>query len=146
MGNNELSQALDLVINVIILGVIIAVVAVTAYMGIQMKDEMSDKVDMTLNVNTTAYEDIESMLIYEQEIPMATIFKVVQSNEGLINQVSAHIIDRATLDLSSNLPHSYMPSINLTSNDYGNKFHMKFVVNGTKLSDGTYTLELWEVL
>lgn len=146
MANNELSILLDTLITMIVVTILISVVIGTAYLGINVKNNTQDKVDNMLTVTSSSYEDIETLLLHGKEVPMASIFKVVQAAEGHINIVRAELVNRATVDYINFTPYSYHPEFTMTQADYFNKFNMKFQVGGTKRVDGTYDLILIEVL
>lgn len=139
MGNNEVSSAVEIMINMIIVSIIIVAVMGTVAIGNKIKEDTSERVDLMVNASGTSYEDIETLLTYPHEIPLATVFKIVNDNQGNITRVDGNFVNP-----NATIP-PFISHPNMTTADYTSRFSMKVSVGGIKEPNGTYTLVLWEV-
>lgn len=137
MNSNEMSTAIDIMISIIVITIIISVVLITVQLGNSIEDSAADKADELLKVNDTSYDKLESLLNYQNEVPLATVYMILKDNEGVVTSVKGTFLD-STLS----------PTVivnNMTHLDYTTRFDKKVTVGGTKYSNDTFKIELEEV-
>ena len=137
MNSNELNQATEIMIAMIVISTVMFITVVTVGIGNSIKDSATDKASDIVGVIDTTNTNLEAVLTYESEVPLASVFQIIEDNKGSITSIKGTFLD-------SNLqPTIVIP--NMSHNDFVTRFDKKVSVGGVKYSNDTYALELYEV-
>lgn len=148
MNSNELNQATEIMIAMIVISTVMFITMVTVGIGNSIKDSATDKASDIVGVIDTTHTNLEAVLIHEPEVPLesvyqiidvplASVFKIIEDNKGSIISIKGTFLDS---DLQ---PTIVIP--NMSHNDFVTRFDKKVTVGGVKYSNDTYALELYEV-